>query len=219
MSGSSSGSPPRAACSSAAVLVNRRAMALPMLREPLCRRHQTAPSRSRQTSTKWLPDPSVPSWSIARFSIRRCPRFTNPSKISGCGIGFSANQRSVRSDTLLWSLPTPAGMERLKRRWMSSRSRAALSRSVLQATIPQPMSTPTAAGMMRSAAVGMTLPTVAPMPKWASGMSATCPATSGARDMTSACRRVLSSSTLAQLLTPLSRVGGVMGFASGVFSS
>ena len=90
--------------------------------------------------------------------------------------------------------------------------------SVLQATMPQPMSTPTAAGMMRSSSVGMTLPTVAPMPKWASGMSATCPATSGARDMTSACLRVFSSSMLAQLLTPLSRVAVAMMFASGSYA-
>ena len=40
------------------------------------------------------------------------------------------------------------------------------------ATTPQPMSTPTAAGMIASA-VGMTEPMVAPLPRWASGMSAT----------------------------------------------
>ena len=39
--------------------------------------------------------------------------------------------------------------------------------------MPQPMSTPTAAGMI-APSVGMTEPTVAPMPRWASGMSATC---------------------------------------------
>jgi hypothetical protein len=42
---------------------------------------------------------------------------------------------------------------------------------VLQAIMPQPMSTPTAAGMM-ARRVGITEPTVAPMPKCTSGMAA-----------------------------------------------
>ena len=40
------------------------------------------------------------------------------------------------------------------------------------AIIPQPMSTPTAAGMM-APCVGITLPTVAPLPRCTSGMAAT----------------------------------------------
>jgi len=51
---------------------------------------------------------------------------------------------------------------------------------VLQAIIPQPMSTPTAAGMM-AFTVGITEPTVAPMPKCTSGMAATCLNTMGRR--------------------------------------
>jgi hypothetical protein len=43
---------------------------------------------------------------------------------------------------------------------------------VCTAIIPQPMSTPTAAGLM-AIRVGITLPTVAPMPQWTSGMAAT----------------------------------------------
>lgn len=39
--------------------------------------------------------------------------------------------------------------------------------------IPQPMSTPTAAGITAST-VGMTVPTADPLPAWASGISATC---------------------------------------------
>ena len=39
--------------------------------------------------------------------------------------------------------------------------------------MPQPISTPTAAGMT-APLVGMTEPTVAPMPTWTSGMTATC---------------------------------------------
>jgi len=44
---------------------------------------------------------------------------------------------------------------------------------VLTAIMPQPMSTPTAAGMT-ARSVGITDPTVAPRPRWASGMSARC---------------------------------------------
>ena len=44
---------------------------------------------------------------------------------------------------------------------------------VFAAIMPQPMSTPTAAGMI-APSVGMQEPTVAPMPKWQSGMTATC---------------------------------------------
>ena len=51
--------------------------------------------------------------------------------------------------------------------------RSAAVNWVRTAIIPQPMSTPTAAGMI-APSVGMTLPTVAPLPRWASGISATC---------------------------------------------
>ena len=44
---------------------------------------------------------------------------------------------------------------------------------VLTAIMPQPMSTPTAAGMI-APLVGITEPIVAPMPQWQSGMTATC---------------------------------------------
>jgi threonyl-tRNA synthetase len=56
------------------------------------------------------------------------------------------------------------------------------------------MSTPTAAGMMASR-VGITDPTVAPMPGCASGMSATCPSTMGSRAVRRACASVCSSSS------------------------
>ena len=62
---------------------------------------------------------------------------------------------------------------------MATRTAAPVGREVAAvnwvrtAIIPQPMSTPTAAGMT-APSVGMTLPTVAPLPRWASGMSARC---------------------------------------------
>jgi hypothetical protein len=46
--------------------------------------------------------------------------------------------------------------------------------------------------------VGITEPTVAPIPTWASGMSATWPSTIGSRAVFSAWRRVSSSMSLAQ---------------------
>jgi hypothetical protein len=55
-------------------------------------------------------------------------------------------------------------------RKLSGRSFAASV--VSTAIMPQPRSTPTAAGMM-APSVGMTLPTVAPMPQCTSGMAAT----------------------------------------------
>ncbi len=49
----------------------------------------------------------------------------------------------------------------------------AAANCVRTAIMPHPMSTPTAAGMM-APRVGMTEPTVAPRPRWASGISARC---------------------------------------------
>src|SRR5215831_16434819 len=63
---------------------------------------------------------------------------------------------------------------------------------VLTAAMPQPMSTPTAAGMM-APTVGMTLPTVAPIPQCTSGMIATCLWMNGRRATVSIWRRAASS--------------------------
>ena len=64
---------------------------------------------------------------------------------------------------------------------------------VLAAIMPQPMSTPTAAGMM-ALRVGITEPTVAPMPRCTSGMAAMCLNTMGRRAAL-ASWRLASSST------------------------
>lgn len=64
--------------------------------------------------------------------------------------------------------------------------------------MPQPMSTPTAAGMI-APSVGMTEPTVAPLPRWASGISARCGWMNGSDAVVTACCRVSSSRMLAQL--------------------
>ena len=64
------------------------------------------------------------------------------------------------------------------------------------AIMPQPMSTPTADGIT-APVVGITDPTVAPIPTCASGMSATWPSTIGRRAVFCACWMVCSSISLA----------------------
>ncbi|MCY1305884.1 hypothetical protein D9M70_557110 [compost metagenome] len=60
----------------------------------------------------------------------------------------------------------------LRRPWRLSGRSAAL-REVRAAIMPQPMSTPTAAGMI-APTVGITLPMVEPLPRCTSGMTARC---------------------------------------------
>src|SRR5438309_6683098 len=64
--------------------------------------------------------------------------------------------------------------------------------------MPHPMSTPTAAGMI-APTVGITLPTVAPLPRCASGIRARCGRTKGIDAVRSACARVWSSRIEAKL--------------------
>src|SRR4051794_24485447 len=73
---------------------------------------------------------------------------------------------------------------------------------VRTAIIPQPMSTPTAAGMI-APSVGMTDPTVAPLPRWASGISAMCGWMKGIPLAVTAWSRVLSARIDAQLIRRL----------------
>ncbi len=80
--------------------------------------------------------------------------------------------------------------------------------------MPQPMSTPTQAGMI-APSVGTTEPTVEPMPRCASGISATCPSTKGSRAVRAACSTTSGSSSLAQL----SRRGATWVGTGASFSS
>ncbi len=71
----------------------------------------------------------------------------------------------------------PTGTPRsMRARIPPSESRQIARRAsvVRTAIMPQPMSTPTAAGTI-APRVGMTLPTVAPLPRCTSGITATCP--------------------------------------------
>jgi hypothetical protein len=65
-------------------------------------------------------------------------------------------------------------------------------RAVQVGEMPQPMSTPTAAGMI-APTVGITLPTVAPLPRCASGINARCGRTNGMDAVRWAWARVWSS--------------------------
>ncbi len=78
-------------------------------------------------------------------------------------------------------------------------ARSSTANWVRTAIMPQPMSTPTAAGMI-ARRVGMTDPTVAPLPRCASGIRATCGKTNGMVAVVSACSRVLSPRIEAQLI-------------------
>ena len=71
---------------------------------------------------------------------------------------------------------------------------------VRTAIMPQPMSTPTAAGMI-APSVGMTDPTVAPSPRCASGISARCGWMNGIVAVVTACSRAPSSRMEAQFMS------------------
>jgi hypothetical protein len=148
------------------------------------------PRSSTQISKKWLPDPSVPNCLIALSSR------SWPSSVAG---RCAASHRSALRPWSLCPWPTPAGMARSMRPSSGSSVSGSWSsvRSSSAAIMPQPMSTPTAAGMI-APLVGMTDPTVAPMPTWASGMRATWSSTIGRRAAFSACRIVAGSTSLAQ---------------------
>ncbi len=155
----------------------RSAVTLPMLREPECSRTQTrASSWSTQISMKWLPPPSVPHWSAAFLRSlgvatdgargsphpprrpRARPRRDAARRAGGSPRGCRARSRGAG----------PGASPRAPRR----------PRRVLTAAIPQPMSTPTAAGQI-APSVAITLPTVAPMPQCVSAMAATWRKTNG----------------------------------------
>src|SRR5689334_17736568 len=76
--------------------------------------------------------------------------------------------------------------------------------------MPQPMSTPTAAGMI-APRVGMTDPTVAPLPRCASGINARCGKMNGILLARTACSAVLSSRIDAQEMHFRSRCLGIAG--------
>jgi hypothetical protein len=142
------------------------ASSLPMLREPEWSMIHTFSAVSRHSSMKWLPPPRVPS----------CPRafLKRPCTFSVSSGNSSQSEAAAGTVTGSSCAAKPTGIEpsmssRIDRR-LSGRSLAV--RFVFTAPIPQPMSTPTAAGET-APFIAITDPTVAPLPKWTSGMAAT----------------------------------------------
>ena len=133
---------------------------------------------------KWLPVPSVPRCtrlfvflSCGCLSVSRSNRCASVAHASTIAGGGSPQEPVSR---LLRFIDRPCGTacsiaERMPSRW-SGRSLA--TSEVRAAIMPQPMSTPTAAGIT-APLVGITEPTVAPMPTWTSGIAATCLNTNG----------------------------------------
>ena len=169
---------------------------LPIPRLPVCSTIQSRLSSSEEISTKWFPPPKVPNC----FPILPMA-FVALDSVFTCGIGFSSSHlRAVGVAALCQSKPagTP---RRMSRRICCGCSRSFNRRLVRAAIMPQPMSTPTAAGRM-APSVTITDPTVAPFPKWASGISATGPASTGLSEVSNACFLLWGSRIDAQFRTP-----------------
>ena len=116
-----------------------------------------------------------------------------PGRAGDDGIKSSLERTPIRDDgrgrVFPRSLvPSPAGGAPVRNAALDfgyagrlrSSGRSLAPREVRTAIIPQPMSTPTAAGTM-APDVGMTEPTVAPNPQCTSGIAATCLCTNGSR--------------------------------------
>ena len=137
---------------------------------------------------KWLPPPSVPS---CRGHLARTPRIIFSMRPWRSRIrsrpGRNASSTPVSATGSAWAeKPTGTASSMASRTGRSesgSLDESSVSRAAL---IPQPMSTPTAAGIS-ARLVGMTDPTVAPMPTCTSGMAATWPTTIGRRDTAASC--------------------------------
>ena len=171
---------------------------LPMPREPECNITHTVCSVSRHTSMKWLPPPRVPSCFCGSLFFRRgyfatmvswraSSAFHRVATESGV---FPQEPRSYRPRTF----EEPCGTARsMRERSAASDSGRSLAFNVVcTAIMPQPISTPTAAGMM-APLVAITEPTVAPLPTCTSGITARCECTKGMRAMFVSCALACSS--------------------------
>src|SRR5215831_13361202 len=177
-------------------------MQLPIPRLPEWSMIQRRSASSRQSSMKWFPPPSVPSWRTQVSSKRFCifasfgclSAMRSSARAKGCAASPSASAASC------WSKPTGTAASIAPRtRCIGSGSSAAES-DKRTADIPQPISTPTAAGMI-APLVGITEPTVAPMPVWTSGIAATCRNTNGRRATLASCFADSPSSSLVHTWT------------------
>ena len=164
-----------------------------MPRLPECIRIHTPSSWSSATSKKWLPLPIVPS---CTSTFRTClsVRWVRGMSRWACHHAWASGVGSA------CHFPRPAGTTPgMASTNGSSESGSTSARKLVRAAImPHPMSTPIAAGIT-APTVGITLPTVEPFPRWASGIRATWPAMIGSRPSASACASVYGSRSDAQL--------------------
>lgn len=196
----------------------RSAISLPMLRLPECSISHTWPSSSDVSSMKWLPPPSEP---ICCFALR------SRSCTSSCSAPNAPQNRSQPANRPWLSLrrrtsgidlcaekPTGIACSTARRSACRSSGRSAVVRLVRTACMPQPMSTPTAAGDT-ALRIATTEPTVAPLPRWTSGITRR-PCTHGSREMlrswSSAC--CSTSSTRAHIRVSACAPGRRTGSAS-----
>lgn len=158
--------------------------------------NQTRSASSRQTSMKWLPVPRVPRcWRLLVFSSLGCLSVIALKRPASAFQAWSAASgtscqapRSRRPKVLPWGTACSMALRRACR--LSGRSAA--TSEVRAAIIPQPISTPTAAGMI-APRVGITLPMVEPLPRCTSGITARCLKMKGIFAVFSNCWRASSS--------------------------
>jgi hypothetical protein len=121
-------------------------------------------------------------------------RFSMPGCFWRILLSGRAKERASRaSGSSCWPKPTGTSRVIWLKTLVSAFSSSSLEvRESCAAIMPQPMSTPTAAGMM-ARSVGITEPTVAPMPRCTSGIAATWWCTIGRREMLTSCWRAAGS--------------------------
>ncbi len=126
---------------------------------------QTWSSSDRHTSMKWLPPPSVPSCFMALPWTRRAtgPASSSRPDQNSCQPCRPVPRLLVSTEFLCIDCPTGTAASMSERRRPRSSGRSEAVREVRCAVMPQPMSTPTAAGET-APRMAMTEPTVAPMP-------------------------------------------------------
>ena len=134
---------------------------------------------------KWLPVPSVPRWTrlfvfssrgyLSVIRLKRAASVAQASTIAGRRVAPANRCRACRGRRRGRAAPPARSRRGCPPDCREGRSR---SSEVRAAIMPQPMSTPTAAGIT-APLVGITEPTVAPMPTWTSGIAATCLNTNG----------------------------------------
>ena len=112
---------------------------------------------------KWLPPPSVPTWRAARSCRSWTPVCRSPKPFQNAS--QPPTPYTLAGFTGVLCSPKPTGTYRSMRLRSGPRSsgRSDAVSDVRTALIPQPMSTPTAAGDTASR-IAITLPTVAPFP-------------------------------------------------------